>query len=692
MAMKLTALLSALLLFAAGCRGTAATGGGSGALTAAAVDDAILKGAAARSADWLMNGRTYDEQRFSPLAQLNDGNVARLGLAWTFETGTDRGLEATPLVVDGVLYTTGSWSVVFALDARSGRLLWKWDPKVDPAYGARACCDVVNRGAALYRGKIYVGLLDGRLAALDARTGKVAWEVLTVDRSKPYTVTGAPRIVKGQVIIGNGGAEYGVRGYVSAYDAETGALRWRFYTVPGDPSQPFESEAMRRAAATWTGRWWEMGGGGTVWDSMAFDPELNLLYVGTGNGSPWNRDVRSPGGGDNLYLASILALDADTGDLVWHYQTVPGDTWDYTATQPLLLANLEIGGTTRRVLMQAPKNGFFYVLDRKTGELLSAEAIVPVTWASGVDRKTGRPVEVPGSRYGERGAFVRPNTHGAHNWHPMSFNPKTGLVYIPAQENGRYYSREAGFRFMREAWNIGVAPDRPPADVLKNAPPKSAFLLAWDPERQQEKWRVPHATYWNGGTLTTAGNLVFQGTAGGDFVAYRATNGEKLWQSWVPNGIVAAPITYQVEGKQYVAFMAGWGGGFVRSARNSGKLVALTLEGQGKPFEREPPPVVSALPLKASPGELEKGRELYQYHCAYCHQGSLRKDPRYSAEGVFDVYPDILLKGIMVDAGMPSFEGRLTREEVMALRAFVISERNRLAVKTPVDDRGSGGQ
>src|SRR5574341_1150770 len=348
----------------------------------------------AQQSGWPTYGLDDYEQRFSTLEQITDSNVDQLGLAWQFETATDRGLEATPLVIDGVMYTTGSWSVTYAIDARTGRQLWKYDPEVHRKYDNLACCDVVNRGAAYYKGKVYVGVLDGRLVALDAGSGKVSWTATTVDQNQPYTVTGAPRMAKGKVIIGNGGAEYGVRGYVSAYDAETGTLAWRFYTVPGDPSKPQEHKALEKALATWKGdAWVKYGGGGTVWDSIVYDPELNLLYVGTGNGSPWNLELRSPGGGDNLYLCSILAINPDNGELVWHYQTTPADTWDFTSVQPMMLADLNWGGRPRKVIMQAPKNGFFYVLDRATGELLSADKYVEVNWASHVDMKTGRPVE-----------------------------------------------------------------------------------------------------------------------------------------------------------------------------------------------------------------------------------------------------------------------------------------------------------
>ena len=412
--------------------------------------------------NWLAHGRTYGEQRYSPLQQVNAGNVEKLGLAWSYATGTTRGLQATPIVVDGRMYTTGVWSVVYALDAKTGKELWKFDPEVPRAWGRYACCDAVNRGVALWQDALYVATLDGRLLALDARTGAKRWEVNTIDRTKPYTITGAPRVVKGKVLIGNGGGEYGVRGYFSAYDAVTGKLVWRFYTVPGNPKDGFESPELAAAAKTWTGEWWVGGGGGTAWDSMAYDPDLDTLYVGTGNGSPWARSIRSPGGGDNLYLSSILALDPDTGRLKWHYQTTPADNWDYTATQHMILADLVIAGRTRKVLMQAPKNGFFYVLDRATGELISADKYIPATWATHVDMKTGRPVETPEADWSQKTQLIIPAAFGGHNWHPMAFNPQTGLVYIPAMQPAGIYPPARDYLQTRKYkrrdmfWNPGI--------------------------------------------------------------------------------------------------------------------------------------------------------------------------------------------------------------------------------------------
>ena len=365
----------------------------------AAVDAARLNAADSDNANWMSTGRTYSEQRFSPLDKINTTNVKDLGLAWNFELSTNRGVETTPIVVDGVMYVTSAWSLVYALNAKTGELLWKYDPKVPREVGHNACCDVVNRGVAVWQGRVYVATLDGRLVALDAKTGKPAWSVVTVDQAKPYTITMAPRIVHGRVIVGNSGSEYGVRGYLSAYDAETGKLDWRFYTVPGDPSKPFENKAMEMAAKTWTGQWWKFGGGGSPWDSMSYDPDANLLYFGTGNGLPWDEKARSPGGGDNLFLSSIVAVNADTGAYAWHFQTTPGDSWDFDSTQTLTLADLTIGGAPRKVLMQANKNGFLYVIDRLTGKLISAKNFVPVTWAKGIDPATERPDRDRRSQY-----------------------------------------------------------------------------------------------------------------------------------------------------------------------------------------------------------------------------------------------------------------------------------------------------
>jgi quinohemoprotein ethanol dehydrogenase len=654
------------------------------------IDDAALRNADARTGEWITHGRDYAETRFSPLKQISAETVKKLGLAWSFDTQTDRGLEATPIVVDGMMYTTGSWSIVYALDARTGRLRWKWDPQVPHRYGAKACCDVVNRGVAVYKGKVYVGTLDGRLAALNAATGKPLWSVVTVDQSKMYTITAAPRVVKGNVIIGNGGAEFGVRGYVSAYNADTGKLAWRFHTVPGDPAKPFESPAMEKAAKTWKGEWWKMGGGGTVWDSVAYDAELDLLYVGTGNGSPWNQHVRSPGGGDNLYLSSILALRPATGELVWHYQTTPGDQWDYTATQHIVLADLAIGGRTRKVLMQAPKNGFFYVLDRATGELISAEPYVSVTWAKGVDKTTGRPIENPGVRYPEQPAQIQPGPLGGHNWQPMSFNPQTSLVYIPAQENLFVYLQDRRFQYRPDRWNLGVD-----FSIFTDPPPAlpTGHLLAWDPVAQKERWRAAYPIMWNGGTLTTAGNLVFQGTADGRFVAYSADKGEKLWEVTIGTGVIASPMTYELGGVQYVSIMAGWGGSFPLTGGSlglpatPGRLLTFAIEGK-QPLAKAAPaklPMLTTIASNASKETIATGAGLFAQYCAVCHGlaalggGGVLPDLKYSNPAVFEKYQPIVLNGALAEAGMPGFKSALKPADVEAIRAYIVSLRNTLA-------------
>jgi quinohemoprotein ethanol dehydrogenase len=652
------------------------------------VDDAALRAPDARNQDWLSYGRDYYEQRFSPLDQITDQNVAKLGLAWQFETATNRGLEATPLVVDGVMYATGSWSVTYAIDARTGKQLWKYDPEVHRKYDNIACCDVVNRGAAFYKGRVYVGVLDGRLAAIDAASGKVAWQTTTVDQNQPYTITGAPRIAKGKIIIGNGGAEYGVRGYVSAYDAETGKLAWRFYTVPGDPSKPQENKALERALPTWQGTdWWKYGGGGTVWDSIVYDPEVNLLYVGTGNGSTWNRHVRSPGGGDNLYLCSILAINPDNGELVWHYQTTPGDTWDYTSVQPMMLADLPIGGRTRKVIMQAPKNGFFYVLDRATGELLSADKYVEVNWASHVDMKTGRPVENPGADYKDKGTYIRPGPLGGHNWQAMSFSPKTGLVYLPAQDNGRYFEQQskwnpAEFKPMNGdptqgllPYNLALAPIE--RNLEKYEIPYKGRLLAWDPVARKPRWTVEYGSYWNGGTLATAGNLVFQGTAAGDFIAYNATTGEKLWSSWATTGVLAPPITYSIDGKQYVSVMAGWGGAFSKKHVSYGRLLTFALGGTATLPSKPRPRTVTAIANNATSQQIAAGSKLYATYCVRCHGGAtILPDLRRSTPAVINGLPQIL-DGALAERGMPRF-AEFDKAMIADLRAYLLDERRKL--------------
>lgn len=662
------------------------------------VDGTRIGNADAESGNWLSHGRTYSEQRFSPLKGINDGNVKDLGLAWSYSTESGRGHEASPIVVDGVMFITLPWSVVVALDAKTGQELWVYDPLVPRDWGRNACCDVVNRGVAVWKGFVYVGTIDGRLVSLDAKTGEVVWEEQTTDKNRPYTITGAPRVVKDKVIIGNGGAELGVRGYITAYDAISGDQVWRFFTVPGDPSKPFEHPELEEAAKTWNGEWWEIGGGGTAWDSMAYDQELDLLYVGTGNGSPWNRELRSPGGGDNLYLSSILALNPDNGRLKWHYQTTPADNWDYTATQHIILADLPIDGKERKVLMQAPKNGFFYVLDRETGELLSADNFVDINWASHVDLETGRPVETGEGDYQSGMKLVLPSPTGAHNWHPMTYSPETKLVYIPAILEPFGFIHEAKFEYKKWAWNLGV--DFPAAIALAvqsgaSPPETSGHLKAWDPVKKKEVWRVVHPAMANGGILSTAGNLVFQGTGDGRFVAYRADSGDKLWEVKINLGIVAPPVSYSVDGEQYVAVLAGWGGvpsiigGDVAHAAaakfaNFGQMMAFKVSGKTKMPEMvakrmgiipPPPPAPTAAPI------IRRGQDLYHKYCFHCH-GSLAisagvvSDLRYSPKVIHDNFNKIVMDGMLESAGMARFDDMLSKSDAEALHAYIIHRAN----------------
>jgi alcohol dehydrogenase (cytochrome c)/quinohemoprotein ethanol dehydrogenase len=663
------------------------------------VSDAQIVKADSQPENWLTHGRTYSEQRFSPLRAINDQSAGRLGLAWYFDLDTHRGQEATPIVVDGVMYFSTAWSKVFALNAATGARLWSYDPKVPPQWGANACCDVVNRGVAVWQGKIYIGTLDGRLIALDAATGRLVWEQLTIAPQWRYTITGAPRIVKGKVIIGNGGAEMGVRGYVSAYDAGTGKLVWRFYTVPGDPSKPFESPALEKAAKTWTGEWWKSGGGGTVWDAIVYDPELDLLYIGVGNGGPWNEKYRSPKGGDNLFLSSIVALKPDTGEYVWHYQETPAEMWDYTASQQITLADVTINGQPRKVIFHAPKNGFFYVLDRNDGTLISAKPFTYINWATGVDIKTGRPLETALARYpGTDPAPVVPGPLGAHSWQPMSFSPVTGLVYIPVNDVGFKYKSAEDFDAKKLAPNYGidvVAAGMPQDPKIKKSILDSVKgkLVAWDPVQQKQTWAVERPGPWNGGTLATAGNLVFEGTAAGRFEAYRADTGEKVWSFGAQTGVMAGPVTYTVNGEQYIAVLAGWGGVFPLVSgevafksgrvRNVSRMLAFKLDGKASlpPLPSLEEPVLNPPASTASVVAIHRGEAVYQRFCAGCHgdvavSGGLLPDLRYSARLEGEQWFKIVRDGEYQSMGMVAFGKEVSQRDAADVRAYVIFRAN----------------
>lgn len=655
--------------------------------------------------DWASHGLSEKEQRYSSLTEINDSTVKDLGVAWysDIKTRSLRGVEATPIVIDGVMYLTGPWSLVIALNAVTGETLWEYNPKVPGAAARRGCCDVVNRGVAVTNGKVISGTFDGRLIALDQKTGELIWEQKTTDPTKSYTITGAPRVAGDNVIIGNGGGEYGVRGYVTAYNVDTGKQAWRFYTVPGNPAEGFENPALEMAAKTWTGEWWKYGGGGTAWDSMAYDEALDLLYIGTGNGSPWNQSIRSPQGGDNLFLSSIVAVRPATGEYVWHFQTTPEDQWDYTATQHMILAELEIEGKPRKVIMQAPKNGFFYVLDRETGEFLSGKNFVPVSWTTGLDPKTGYPDIVSEARYTKTGKpfLGMPSPAGGHSWQPMSYNPKTGLVYFAAMEMPFGYTgvKPEDFVYKPKGWNTGEDASKAsmPEDSKIRAQIRSMMkgkLLAWDPVKQKEAWSVPMTVPWNGGTLTTSGNLVFHGNGEGNFNAYTADTGKLVWSKYMSTGIVAAPITYAVDGKQYISIATGWGG-----------ILPLNL---GEPLKSGIPPSVNrvvtfkiggstelpkvdkaALTLDppANIGDIasiDAGRVKYHESCWMCHGDSAVNNGgvpnlRYSRViGSDAAFAAFVLGGVAEERGMPNFSDALNSDDVEEIRAYVIKRANDL--------------
>ena len=656
--------------------------------------------------EWLNHGRTYKEQRYSPLTDINKNNVNELDLAWSFKFDTARGMEATPILHDGVLYVSTGWSHVHAIDARSGDELWHYDAKVPKSQLAKTCCGPVNRGVAIWQKdnsiplQIFFGSLDGRLIALDAKTGKENWSVQSTPTDGNYSITGAPRIVKDMVIIGNGGGELGVRGYITAYDVSSGEMRWRFYTVPGDRNKPQESEALKKALPTWSGEeWYKLGGGGgTVWDSIVFDPELDILYIGTGNGSPWNRDLRSPGGGDNLYLSSIVAINPDNGKYIWHYQTTPADNWDYTATQQMILAEIEINNEIRSVIMQAPKNGFFYVLDRKTGELISAEKFGHVTWATHVDMETGKPVESEFADYQENGgSYIWPSPYGAHNWQPMSYSKKTGYIYIPVQTIPAYFSGQKEVSYKVNRWNTGVNlnESRSPASWVAAKASLDALvygeLVAWDPIKQERAWTVRHPKPSNGGTLSTAGDLVFQGTWDGAFAAYDALSGDQLWQYQSDSAILAGPITYELDGEQYVAVTQGSGGvvmltigeeirkNFVNQNRllvfKRGDFNLERLTANNTMASLESVKFEHDLDI----ARVKNGEYLYHNNCASCHGLDAKSnyvvpDLRYMSEETHDNFATIVLGGSLTHKGMIGFYETLSLDDVGMIHDYLRDE------------------
>ena len=662
--------------------------------------------------NWMTTGRDFGKGHYSPLTQINTDTVSRLGFAWDYDTQTNRGFEATPIEVDGVLYTSGVNGRVYALDARTGKEIWYFDPHSDGQFDRYACCDEVNRGVAVWDGMVYVGSFDGHLFGLDAKTGKVVWKVDTfIYKNRAYSSSGAPEVAGNVVVIGNAGADYDARGYVSAYDLKTGDLKWRFFIVPTDPKKPVENPELEMAAKTWDpNSRWDVGGGGTAWDSMVYDPELNLLYVGTGNAALFDWKERSPSGGDNLFLASILAINPDTGRMVWYYQEVPHESWDYTAVQPMMLTDLTIKGEKRKVLMQAPKDGFFYILDRKTGELLSADKYVPVNWASHVDLKTGRPQFTENSEYWNGPKLIYPSGMGGHSWNPMSFDPETGLVYIPSIEGASItFDATKGHVYRPMQANAGNMiyfgdsltqdPKSFPSDIQpvvaqaqKTGEAKSrAILKAWNPLTSKVVWQHETSGWWDrAGVLSTAGGLVFQGSDNGHFFAYDAKTGKLLKDINVGTSIMTGPMSYAIGGKQYIAVMAAWGGGgwfapHPTSAAvkygNEGRIVAFTLNGGAVPIPPElgpePPMPKPPVTTTASAKEVAKGAALFGRTCGFCHANQahgLTPDLRRMTADTHKEFEDIVLKGARRFSGMPQWDDVLSEADVEAIHAYLISE------------------
>jgi quinohemoprotein ethanol dehydrogenase len=679
---------------------------GLGTNTAVAVDDARLLKGTDDPTQWSSYGGSYSEQRYSPLDAINDTNAQNLGLAWFADYDTNQNQHGSPLYVDGVLYVSTARNVVHAFDAKTGERIWTYTPLMTP----KPNLGLVNRGLAAYKGKIFMGMLDAHLVAIDANTGEVAWNVDTVpadlglgDIANQYSITMAPRIAKGKVFIGGSGGEYGARGWIAAFDAETGKEVWRFWTVPADPSKPLEGPHLEAAVKTWPADkpYWLQGGGGTVWDAAIYDPVTDLLYFGTGNGTPWNRMMRDPDDGDNLYVASIVAVKPDTGEYVWHYQETPGDSWDYDAVSPMMTADLNFNGEQKHVIIQPSKNGFIYVIEAATGKLISGDAFTGVTWASGIDPVTGRPIEVPGARYTDEPFNIGPGAPGGHTWHPNAFSPKTGLIYIPTWEN---YSAMSPQKMP----DSGVAPlvavgsrdiDR---SKLKphNKQANDGWLQAWDPVARKAVWEGPRGARATSGVLATGGNLVFMGNSNGNHLAaYNATDGAQLWDFDSHSAVYAAPITFELDGEQYIAASVGGTSPGNYYAPSYGRMLVFKVGGTATlpanvsytPPELNPPPSTAAADVIAH------GAEVYAANCSVCHGNNgvqqrssfpnLTLSPLlYSQEG----FDQVVLAGARVQRGMASFADKLTPADVVSVREYIIARANEIKNAPPAPAGGPG--
>lgn len=655
---------------------------------AANVTSERLSNAASEPSQWMTVGGTYEERHYSPLNEVNRDTVSRLGLSWFADYDTNLSQQGTPLYIDGVIYVSTAWSKVYAYDARTGAQLWQYDPQTPKEIAIKVCCGIVNRGIAAYEGKIYLGTLDGYLVAINAKTGQEEWRKLTVDADKQYTVTSAPRVIKGQVVIGNSGSEFGVRGYLGAYNATTGEDIWRVYTVPGNPELGFENPQMEMAAKTWSGNWWELGGGGTVWDAIVYDEINNLVVFGTGNGTPWDQRVRDPNGGDNLFVASLLAVDADTGEYAWHYQTTPGDTWDYDAMSPIMLLDLPFNGEQTRVVVQPNKNGMMYVLEAATGKLLKADAFTEVNWNTGVDMVTGRPIEVPEARYSRDEIYnLAPGVQGGHGWHANAFNPETGLVYIATQR--AYFVMRTAENFVPNPQGTNLGIDMGASFVYMRDNPDAprefvGYVTAWDPVAGKAVWKSEEHDGPTGGVLSTGGGLVFSGGGNNtnEFRAYDTVSGQKLWSFDTQTGMVAAPITFELDGKQYVAASVGINSAGNYYAPNYSRLLVFAIDGAAvlpTPVSFTAPQL-NPPPLTASAEEVAAGQQHYNANCAICHGNggaarganfpNLLVSPMLNAQEAFD---SIVLQGVRQERGMVSFADRLQPADTSAIRAYLIS-------------------
>ncbi|MEJ0098691.1 MAG: PQQ-dependent dehydrogenase, methanol/ethanol family [Pseudomonadota bacterium] len=657
-------------------------------------------GSASKDAEWGSHGRDATEQRFSPLTQVDATNVSQLGLAWSATLTEGGGYQSTPLIIDGRMYMTTPWSKVYSFDARTGKLLWKYDPQVPREIaGVSLCCNISNRGVAYWNGKVIWGTLDGRLVAVNAKTGKKVWDVRVTDPNIAYSITGAPRVGNGIVYIGEGGGEFYTRGFLSAHDAETGRELWRFWTVPDNPAkgpdkQPSD-EVMPMAAKTWGGEWWKSGGGGTIWDGIIFDPQTNTVVFGTGNGIPWAASIRSPGGGDNLFIASIVGVDAKTGKYKWHYQTTPAEGFDYDATAPLTVADIVVNGEKKHVVMQAPKNGVMYVIEVGTGKVVSADPFVPsINWATGFDEKNNwKPIMNPDADYGKtgKGFYIVPSR--AHAWSSQSYNPNTGLIYIPASYGVGSFVAEKGGRILgNQLVDISMSkqPDasmtRP---VLKDT---GSYLLAWDPVKRKVAWTQRQAS-GSAGTLTTAGNLIFQGSAGQKLSAFRADTGELIWSTATQGNVVPGPVSYSLDGVQYVAAISSASTGFA-AANGANRLLVYKLRGKVT-LPPAPPPVVQVLDPPENFGDEAQhkhGQDVYERSCTGCHEGGRMftgyPDLNYTvALKSAPFFKSIVFDGALRENGMMPFNKSLSVEDVEAVRSYLTYRANDLKKNPP---RGFG--